>query len=61
MTCKSWFDVRGNLTFSASVIGSLDATCHTGAARVSEPQNHTEQMLRPVFWVNVHRDSYLIL
>ena len=53
--------MRGSLTFRASVIGSLDATCHTGAARVSEPQNHTVQMLRPGFWVNVHGDSYLIL
>lgn len=39
MKCKSW--IRGSLTLSASVIGSLDATGHTGAFRVSEPQNHT--------------------
>lgn len=53
--------VRGSLTCNASVIGSLDATCHTGAARVSEPQNHTEQMLAAVFWVNMHSYSDLTL
>lgn len=53
--------VRGSLTCRASVIGSLDATCHTGAARVSEPQNHAEQMLAAVFWVNMHSYSDLTL
>ena len=54
-------NVRGSLTCSASVIGSLDATCHTGAARVREPQNHTEQVLPPIFWVNMHCYSDLTL
>lgn len=59
MKYRSW--LSGSLTCSASVIGSLDATCHTGATRVSEPQNHTEQMLAAVFWVNMHSYSDLTL
>lgn len=49
-----WFRFRGSLTWSASAIGRLDASNHTGAAGVTEPQNHTEQMLPPIFRLNMH-------
>lgn len=48
------FHFRGSLTWSASAIGRLDASNHTGAAGVTEPQNNTEQMLPPIFRLNMH-------
>lgn len=46
--------VRGSLTCSASAICSLDATSHTDAVGVNEPQNHMEKNLLPLFWINMH-------
>lgn len=54
-------DVRGGLTCSASVTGSPDATCHSGAARVNETQNQAEQMRAAVSGVNMHCYSDLTL
>lgn len=54
-------DVRGSLTCRASVIGSPDATCHTGGAWVSETQNQTEQIGSPISRFNMHCYSDLTL
>lgn len=56
-----WLDVRGSLTCRASVIGSPDATCHSGAAWVSETQTQAEQKGSPVSWFNMHGYSDLTL
>lgn len=53
--------LRGSLTCRASVTGSPDATCHTGAAWVSETQNQTEQMGSPVSRFNMRGYSDLTL
>lgn len=54
-------DVSGALTCSASVIGSPDATRHSGAARVNETQNQAKQMRAAASGVNMHCYSELTL